>query len=65
MGCSRAGSLSLLRAREPQTFSGSARAGSTCWPSTACLAIVVGHSFLRTALSQLKPQPYSAHSQFP
>jgi len=42
MGYSRAGSLSLFRASGPQTFSGSAGAGSTCRPSTACFAIVVG-----------------------
>ena len=40
MGYSRACSLSLFRARRPQTFSGSAGAGSTCWPSTAYFAIV-------------------------
>jgi hypothetical protein len=50
MGYSRAGSLSLSRAFLPQTFSGSTSAGSTCWPSTACLAIVVGHySLLNTS----------------
>lgn len=31
MGYSRAGSLSLLRAFLPRTFSGSASAGSTCF----------------------------------
>jgi hypothetical protein len=46
MGYSRAGSLSLLRARGPRTVSGFACAGSTCWPSTACFAIVVGSSSL-------------------
>ena len=34
MGYSRTGSLSLFRAITPQTFSGSASAGSTCWPSS-------------------------------
>src|SRR5471032_797049 len=34
----------------PQSFSGSAGAGSTCRPSTACFAIVVGYSFFAVAV---------------